>query len=199
MKVTGYVQNKGWALEHVDYKDISIPEETRIRGFKVCKIEQVEINYADPGKFCFKSWRRFKCSYTPVLLVHTGRLFWLQLHHSFVHRNKSSNSFLLVHENKSFWFFIILYCEYYKKQNLQCSLCLERHQYDFPTMESNDRNAYFCRMDVMMLPKSNSTPLYFDTILIWQEFYFLQNNFLASHILQISSNFYAFKRQWMNG
>ncbi|XP_065040304.1 UDP-sugar pyrophosphorylase isoform X2 [Musa acuminata AAA Group] len=55
VKVTGYVQNKGWALEHVDYKDISIPEETRIRGFKVCKIEQVEINYADPGKFCFKS------------------------------------------------------------------------------------------------------------------------------------------------
>ncbi|XP_064965694.1 UDP-sugar pyrophosphorylase-like isoform X1 [Musa acuminata AAA Group] len=55
VKVTGYVQNKGWALEHVDFKDISIPEETRIRGFKVCKIEQLEINYADPGKFCFKS------------------------------------------------------------------------------------------------------------------------------------------------
>ncbi|WOK92093.1 hypothetical protein Cni_G00784 [Canna indica] len=55
VEVTGCVQNKGWMLEHVDYKDYSIPEETRIRGFRIHKIEQLEVNYTEPGKFCFKS------------------------------------------------------------------------------------------------------------------------------------------------
>ncbi|XP_074579912.1 UDP-sugar pyrophosphorylase-like [Curcuma longa] len=54
VQVTGLVQNKGWTLEHVDYKDHSIPQETRIRGFKICKIEQLELNYTESGKYQFK-------------------------------------------------------------------------------------------------------------------------------------------------
>ncbi len=37
----GSVQNKGWILENVDYKDTSVPEELRIRGFRINKIEQL--------------------------------------------------------------------------------------------------------------------------------------------------------------
>ncbi|GMY06652.1 UDP-sugar pyrophosphorylase [Fagus crenata] len=44
VKVQGSVQNKGWILENVDYKDASVPEEIRIRGFKINKIEQLEKN-----------------------------------------------------------------------------------------------------------------------------------------------------------
>ncbi|KAJ8459269.1 hypothetical protein OPV22_032195 [Ensete ventricosum] len=55
VKVTGSVQNKGWVLEHIDYKDTSIPEKTGIRGFRIQKIEQLELNYTEPGNFCFKS------------------------------------------------------------------------------------------------------------------------------------------------
>ncbi|XP_010113224.2 UDP-sugar pyrophosphorylase 1, partial [Morus notabilis] len=54
VKVEGSVQNKGWVLEKVDYKDTSIREEIRIRGFKINKIEQLEKNYSEPGKFCLK-------------------------------------------------------------------------------------------------------------------------------------------------
>ncbi|KAL5559694.1 hypothetical protein UlMin_035905 [Ulmus minor] len=54
VKVGGSVQNKGWALESVDYKDTSIPEEIRIRGFRSNKIEQLEKNYSEPGKFILK-------------------------------------------------------------------------------------------------------------------------------------------------
>lgn len=54
VKVQGSVQNKGWILENVDYKDASVPEEIRIRGFKFNKIEQLEKNYSEPGKFCLK-------------------------------------------------------------------------------------------------------------------------------------------------
>ncbi|OEL18656.1 Eukaryotic initiation factor 4A-3 [Dichanthelium oligosanthes] len=43
VKVTGHVQNKGWAIQHVDYKDTSEKEEIRIRGFKFEKVEQLEI------------------------------------------------------------------------------------------------------------------------------------------------------------
>ena len=50
----GSVQNKGWALESVDYKDTSIPEEIRTRGFRINKIEQLEKNYSEPGKFILK-------------------------------------------------------------------------------------------------------------------------------------------------
>ncbi|ONI34576.1 hypothetical protein PRUPE_1G488700 [Prunus persica] len=44
VKVEGSVQNKGWVLEPVDYKDTSVPEELRIRGFRINKIEQLEKN-----------------------------------------------------------------------------------------------------------------------------------------------------------
>jgi len=52
VKVRGSVENKGWILENVDHKDASVPEELRIRGFKISKIEQLEKNYSEPGKFC---------------------------------------------------------------------------------------------------------------------------------------------------
>ncbi|KAF8772170.1 hypothetical protein HU200_006054 [Digitaria exilis] len=50
VKVTGRVQNKGWNIQHVDYKDTSEKEEIRIRGFKFEKVEQLEVNYTEPGK-----------------------------------------------------------------------------------------------------------------------------------------------------
>ncbi|KMZ73959.1 UDP-glucose pyrophosphorylase [Zostera marina] len=40
LKVEGSVKNKGWFLQHVDYKDDSVREESRIRGFKIEKNEQ---------------------------------------------------------------------------------------------------------------------------------------------------------------
>ncbi|KAK1271620.1 UDP-sugar pyrophosphorylase [Acorus gramineus] len=55
VKVGGSVQNKGWTLKRVDHKDNSIPEEVRIRGFEIEKVEQLEINYTEPGKFCYPS------------------------------------------------------------------------------------------------------------------------------------------------
>ena len=50
----GSVQNKGWVLENVDYKDTSHPEEIRIRGFKINRIEQLEGNFREPGKYTLK-------------------------------------------------------------------------------------------------------------------------------------------------
>ncbi|XP_021896375.1 UDP-sugar pyrophosphorylase [Carica papaya] len=54
VRVGGSVHNKGWILEKVDYKDTSFPEEIRIRGFRFNKIEQVEENYSEAGKFVLK-------------------------------------------------------------------------------------------------------------------------------------------------
>lgn len=54
VKVEGSIENKGWVLEKVDYKDTSIPEEIRIRGFRMNKIEQLEKKYSEPGKFILK-------------------------------------------------------------------------------------------------------------------------------------------------
>ncbi|CAJ2667661.1 unnamed protein product [Trifolium pratense] len=54
VNVGGSVQNKGWTIEPVDYKDSSEPEVLRIRGFKFNKVEQVEEKYSEPGKFQFK-------------------------------------------------------------------------------------------------------------------------------------------------
>ncbi|GMN45511.1 hypothetical protein TIFTF001_014701 [Ficus carica] len=54
VKVEGSIENKGWVLEKVDYKDTSIPEEIRTRGFRMNKIEQLEKNYSQPGKFILK-------------------------------------------------------------------------------------------------------------------------------------------------
>uniref|UniRef100_A0A7C9AI26 UTP-monosaccharide-1-phosphate uridylyltransferase n=1 Tax=Opuntia streptacantha TaxID=393608 RepID=A0A7C9AI26_OPUST len=54
VRVEGSVQNKGWVLENVDYKDTSHPEEIRIRGFKINRIEQLEGNFGEPGKYTLK-------------------------------------------------------------------------------------------------------------------------------------------------
>lgn len=54
VKVEGSVQNKGWVLEKVDYKDTYQPEEVRIRGFKIKKIEQLQGKFQEPGKHCLK-------------------------------------------------------------------------------------------------------------------------------------------------
>ncbi|KAK3009035.1 hypothetical protein RJ639_014619 [Escallonia herrerae] len=51
VKVGGSVQNKGWAIENVDYRDASVPEEVRIRGFRINKLEQLEKTYSEPRKF----------------------------------------------------------------------------------------------------------------------------------------------------
>ncbi|KAI3930546.1 hypothetical protein MKX01_036992 [Papaver californicum] len=51
VKVVGHVHNKGWLLRQVDHKDTSIPGEIRIiRGFRINKVEQLELNYNEPGK-----------------------------------------------------------------------------------------------------------------------------------------------------
>ncbi|KAL6873655.1 hypothetical protein ACP4OV_013737 [Aristida adscensionis] len=55
VKVTGHVENKGWTIQHVDYKDTSEKEEIRIRGFKFEKNEQLEVNYTEPGKHCLSA------------------------------------------------------------------------------------------------------------------------------------------------
>ncbi|KAK6938353.1 UDPGP family [Dillenia turbinata] len=51
VKVGGSIQNEGWVLENVDCKDSSVPEEIRIRGFRINKAEQLEKNYSEPGKY----------------------------------------------------------------------------------------------------------------------------------------------------
>lgn len=51
----GRVENKGWILESVDYKDGLVPEEIRIRGFRINKVEHLEKTYDGPGKFCFEA------------------------------------------------------------------------------------------------------------------------------------------------
>lgn len=55
VKVGGPVQNKGWTLENVDYKVTSAPEEVRIRGFRLNKVEQLEKTCNEPGKFFLKA------------------------------------------------------------------------------------------------------------------------------------------------
>lgn len=54
VRVEGSVQNKGWVLENVHYKETSYPEEIRIRGFKINRIEQLEGNFREPGKYTLK-------------------------------------------------------------------------------------------------------------------------------------------------
>ncbi|XP_057540253.1 UDP-sugar pyrophosphorylase [Amaranthus tricolor] len=54
VKVEGCVQNSSWTLEKVDWKDTSIPEEIRIRGFKINKVDQLEGNFQQPGKYNLK-------------------------------------------------------------------------------------------------------------------------------------------------
>ncbi|KAL0314374.1 UNVERIFIED_CONTAM: Peroxisome biogenesis protein 1 [Sesamum angustifolium] len=54
VKVGGSVQNAGWTIESVDFKDTSVPEEVRIRGFRINKVEQLEKAYKEPGKYSVK-------------------------------------------------------------------------------------------------------------------------------------------------
>ncbi|KHG06371.1 UDP-sugar pyrophospharylase [Gossypium arboreum] len=54
VKVEGSIQNKGWLLERIHYKDSSSPEELRIRGFKINRLEQLEQTYSETGKFILK-------------------------------------------------------------------------------------------------------------------------------------------------
>ncbi|KAK8580221.1 hypothetical protein V6N13_143340 [Hibiscus sabdariffa] len=54
VKVGGSIQNKGWMVESIDYKDTSIPEELRTRGFRMKKVEGLEETYNQPGEFSLK-------------------------------------------------------------------------------------------------------------------------------------------------
>ncbi|GMI82946.1 UDP-sugar pyrophosphorylase [Hibiscus trionum] len=54
VKVGGSIQNKGWIVESIDYKDTGFPEELRTRGFRINKIEQLEESYNEPGEFSLK-------------------------------------------------------------------------------------------------------------------------------------------------
>ncbi|CAH2061005.1 unnamed protein product [Thlaspi arvense] len=51
VKLGGLVKNNGWIMENVDYKDTSVPEEIRIRGFRFNKVEQLEKEFTQPGHF----------------------------------------------------------------------------------------------------------------------------------------------------
>ncbi|GAA0141033.1 hypothetical protein LIER_02270 [Lithospermum erythrorhizon] len=55
VKIKGTVHNKGWTIENVDYKDTSLPEEARIRGFRFNKVEQLEKTFTEPGKLTLQS------------------------------------------------------------------------------------------------------------------------------------------------
>lgn len=54
VKVGRSVQNAGWSIEKVDFKDTSLAEEVRIRGFKINKVEQLEKAYKEAGKYSLK-------------------------------------------------------------------------------------------------------------------------------------------------
>ena len=54
MRLGGSVENRGWALKHIDYKDETMREEQRIRGFVVERLEEMEMNYTEPGLFSLK-------------------------------------------------------------------------------------------------------------------------------------------------
>ncbi|KAL0360291.1 UNVERIFIED_CONTAM: UDP-sugar pyrophosphorylase [Sesamum radiatum] len=54
VKVGGSIKNAGWIIESVDFKDSSVPEEVRIRGFRINKVEQLEKAYKEPGKYSLK-------------------------------------------------------------------------------------------------------------------------------------------------
>jgi UDP-sugar pyrophosphorylase len=77
VKITGHVQNKGWTIQHVDYKDTSEKEEIRIRGFKFEKVEQLEVNYTEPGKHSLSAWTKHSLDclidltrFQPLEIVH---------------------------------------------------------------------------------------------------------------------------------
>lgn len=45
------VKNAGWTFEPVDHRDISSPEEIRIRGFSIKKMDQKDIILDQPGEY----------------------------------------------------------------------------------------------------------------------------------------------------
>ncbi|CAK9167398.1 unnamed protein product [Ilex paraguariensis] len=47
-------ETEGWMIENVDYKDVAAPEEVRIRGFRINRVEHLEKTYSEPGKFTLK-------------------------------------------------------------------------------------------------------------------------------------------------
>ncbi|KAI7733507.1 hypothetical protein M8C21_028775, partial [Ambrosia artemisiifolia] len=51
VKVGGSVQNNGWAIESIDKDNTALPEEVRIRGFKINKMEQLEKSYSERSKY----------------------------------------------------------------------------------------------------------------------------------------------------
>ncbi|KAI3793779.1 hypothetical protein L1987_36401 [Smallanthus sonchifolius] len=54
VKVGGSVCNGGWTVESIDKDSSELPEEVRIRGFKIIKSEQVQQFFGEPGKFSLK-------------------------------------------------------------------------------------------------------------------------------------------------
>lgn len=52
VKLSARVKNDGWILEPVNYKNDSLPEEIRIRGFAIKKIDQTILKYDQSGKYC---------------------------------------------------------------------------------------------------------------------------------------------------
>lgn len=48
------MSNNGWTIESIDKDSTELPEEVRIRGFKINKAEQLEQVYGEPGKFCLQ-------------------------------------------------------------------------------------------------------------------------------------------------
>ncbi|ESQ46642.1 hypothetical protein EUTSA_v10000457mg [Eutrema salsugineum] len=56
----GLIRNDGWTMENVDYKDTSVPEEIRIRGFRFNKVEQLEKKFTQPGKIAVVDLPRVK-------------------------------------------------------------------------------------------------------------------------------------------
>ncbi|KAK9061568.1 hypothetical protein SSX86_018750 [Deinandra increscens subsp. villosa] len=54
VKVGGSVCNNGWTVESIDKDSSDLPEEVRIRGFKIIKTEQVQQLFSEPGKFSLK-------------------------------------------------------------------------------------------------------------------------------------------------
>lgn len=43
------IQNSGWAIEPVDHKDITYPEEVRIRGFCINRLDQIAVKVEEAG------------------------------------------------------------------------------------------------------------------------------------------------------
>jgi hypothetical protein len=45
------VRNKGWNFQSIGWQDRREPEELRVRGYKLVKREQKEIDFDKPGEY----------------------------------------------------------------------------------------------------------------------------------------------------